>query len=288
MTTTPRLGAPELVLSQAAPETTVNEQVRYAEQGAGAFIVKDKDLATPPGSPADGDAYIVASTPTGAWTGQTGKIAFYLSTAWAFVTPIEGTLAYLQDENLEYRYDGAAWAASSAGLPLIQGTHTIPIMAAAMTARTTNGAAAGTAETTTNKVMTRTLDFDQTTAEYSQIMIPMPKSWDEGTVTVQFIWTAGTTGNVVWACQGVALSDDDALDAAFGTAQTVTDGVTAAGDLMQSAFTSAITIAGTPAAEDTVVLQFYRDASNGSDTLAADAKLIAVRIKYTLNAGDDS
>jgi hypothetical protein len=116
MSNTPRIGAPELVLSQATPETTVNEQVRYTEQGAGAFIVKDKDLATPPGSPADGDAYIVAGSPTGAWSGQATKVAFYLSSAWAFVTPIEGTRAYVQDEDVDYRFDGAAWASLGSGV----------------------------------------------------------------------------------------------------------------------------------------------------------------------------
>lgn len=184
-----------------------------------------------------------------------------------------------------YDADLAAVATSGA---ILRGTHTIPILAGAMTARTTSGAASGTSESATNKVMLRTLDFDQSTDEFAQICIPMPKSWDEGTVTVQFIWTASATGNVVWGCQAVALSDDDVIDAAFGTAQTVTDGVTATTDIMESAFTSAITIAGTPAAEDLVVFQFYRDADNGSDTVAADAKLIAVRIKYTINAGDDA
>lgn len=185
-------------------------------------------------------------------------------------------------------YNSALAAVVTAGGAILRGTHTIPILASAMTSRTTSGAASGSSESTTNKVMLRTLDFDQSTDEFAQITIPMPKSWDEGTITVQFIWTATTTGNVVWGCQGVALSDDDAVDSAFGTAQTVTDGVTAANDVMESAFTSAITIAGTPAAEDIVVLQFYRDADNGSDTLAADAKLIGVRIKYTVNAGDDT
>lgn len=164
----------------------------------------------------------------------------------------------------------------------------IPIPATAMTRRTTNGPAVGTSETATNKVMVETLDFDQSTAEYAQIRFFMPKRWDEGTVTVQFYWTATTTGNVVWAAQGVALSDDDVLDTAFGTAQTVTDGVTAANDLMISSATGAITIGGTPAAGDLVVFQFYRDASNGSDTLAADAKLLGVKIILTTDAGDDS
>lgn len=113
MTASPRLGFTELTAGQAVPETTVNEENRYLEQGASYFIAKDKDLATPPGSPADGDCYIVAGSPTGAWTGKATKLAFYLNTAWAFITPIEGTRAYLQDENITYEYSGAAWASSA-------------------------------------------------------------------------------------------------------------------------------------------------------------------------------
>lgn len=116
MSNSPRLGAPELVSGQAIPETKVNEQLRYAEQGAGAFIGKDKDLTAPPGSPAEGDCYIVAATATGAWVGKEGQLAFYLGGAWAFVTPIEGTRAYLQDENGDYRFDGAAWVSLGSGI----------------------------------------------------------------------------------------------------------------------------------------------------------------------------
>ena len=113
MTTMPRLGATELVEGQAVPETTVNENLRYVEQGAGFFIVKDKDLATPPGSPVDGDAYIVAATATGVWTGHETHLAFYMSTEWKFITPIEGSRAAVQDENVDYRFDGSAWATTS-------------------------------------------------------------------------------------------------------------------------------------------------------------------------------
>jgi hypothetical protein len=286
MTTTPRLGAPELTEGQAVPEATVNEQVRYAEQGANQFIVKDKDLATPPGSPADGDAYIIAGSPTGAWAGRPNQIAFYLSTAWSFVVPIEGTRAEVQDEDTVYRYSGAAWSIPSSGYS--GGVQSTPVLAAAMKPRATNGAAVGSVETTTNKVMVETLDFDASADEFAQFYFPMPKSWNEGTVTAQFIWTATNTGNVVWGIQGLALSDDDALDTAFGTAVTVTDGVTAANDVMQSAFTSAVTIGGTPAEGDFVIFQVYRDADNGSDTCAVDAKLLGIRLNFTTNASDDS
>jgi hypothetical protein len=111
--TTPRLGAPELVSGQAVPETTVNEQIRYLESGAGHFIFKDRDLATPPGSPADGDCYLVATSPTGAWSGKAGKIAFYLNTAWVFITAIEGLTAWINDENVFVGYDGATWSTLS-------------------------------------------------------------------------------------------------------------------------------------------------------------------------------
>lgn len=109
MSTMPRLGLTELVASQAVPENKVNELGRYLEQGASFYIVKDKDLATPPGSPTEGDAYIVAASPTGAWTGWANRIAFKMSTAWEDITPLEGSFAYIQDEDLVYRYTGSAW-----------------------------------------------------------------------------------------------------------------------------------------------------------------------------------
>lgn len=177
---------------------------------------------------------------------------------------------------------------SGSGSTINQGVHTIPIGAGAMTGRTTNGAASGLTESTTNKVMTRTLDFDASTAEYAQISIPMLKSWDEGTITVQFVWTSTATGNVVWAAQAQVQRDDDPLDGAWGTAQSVTDGVTAANDRMNSAYTAAITPAGTAGNECSLLIQVYRDAASGSDTCAVDAKLIGIRVKYTVNAGDDS
>jgi hypothetical protein len=106
------------------------------------------------------------------------------------------------------------------------GKHTVWSPAGSMTARTTSGAVAGTVETTTNKVMIKTLDFDAAAAEYAQFHVQMPKGWNEGTVSAVFVWSHAATATnfgIVWGIQALAVSDDDALDAAFGTAQTVTD-----------------------------------------------------------------
>lgn len=167
------------------------------------------------------------------------------------------------------------------------GKHTCWVPATAMVARTTNGAAAGSQESSGQKVMGKTYDFDASTIEYVQFTVMFPKGWNLGTVTAQFCWRATNTGNVIWGLQGIALSDDDVTDTAFGTAQEVTDGVTATTDTMVSAETSAITIAGTPAAGDIVVFQVYRKASDGSDTCAVDALLVGVKLYFTTNANTD-
>ena len=119
--TTPR-GAPELASAQALPETTVNEQIRRTESGAGHFLVADNDLTAPPGSCSDGASYIIAATATGAWAGKEGQIATAVGTnaasGWYYHAPIEGYFAWIQDENVLHYYDGAAWALFTASATL--------------------------------------------------------------------------------------------------------------------------------------------------------------------------
>lgn len=172
-----------------------------------------------------------------------------------------------------------------------QGQHTIWLLAGALVPNETNGPAAGSLETTTNAVMAETLDFDPTTGESAQIAIQMPKSWDGGTIVAQFIWShpaTATNFGVTWGIQAVAFADDDALDTAFGTAQTVSDTGGTTDDIYISPETSAMTVAGSPGAEELVVFRIYRDPSDGSDDLAVDARLHGVKLHYTTDANTDS
>lgn len=174
----------------------------------------------------------------------------------------------------------------------IHGKHTIWVPAAAMTPRTTAGAASGTVELATNKVMLKTLDFDYAAQdEFAQFAVRMPKSWNEGTVTAIFVWShasGATAYSVVWGIQGRAFSDTDALDAAFGTAVTVTDTGGTADTAYHSSETGAVTIGGTPAAGDLVLFQVYRDYDHASDTLDKDARLHGVALFYTVDAHNDA
>jgi len=182
----------------------------------------------------------------------------------------------------------------TASLPAVAkpyGKHAVPIPAGAMKARTTNGAASGTVEMTTNKNMVTTLDFDASTQEFAQFSIFMPKSWDETTITFVPHWShAATSTNfgVVWQLHAVAVSNDDSLDVAFGTAQTSTDTGGTTNDFYSGPESSAITIAGTPAENDMVMFQIARVPTNGSDTMAIDARLHGITLYITTNAGNDA
>ena len=199
----------------------------------------------------------------------------------AISTPATGLLVYNTTTDRFNFYDGSSWIvleASSAG----GGTGEIFLTAAGGWPSTTNGCAANTQnEYVTNDVDLWSLDFDQTTEEYAQWTVWMPANWDASTVTFQAVWTAASgTGDVIWGLQGRAYADDDAIDQVWGTAQTVTDTLLATGDIHYTAESSAITLAGTPAAGQLVQFRAYRDADAGGDTLAADAQLLGIKCFY--------
>lgn len=172
------------------------------------------------------------------------------------------------------------------------GKHAIWIPAGAMSPSATGGCAAlATIASAANQPDIQTLDFDATTQEYAQFSLRMMKSWNEGTITFAPVWSHGATVTnfgVVWDLQGVAVSDDDPIAAAFGTAQTSTDTGGTTNDVYIGPESSAITIAGTPASEDVVFFRLSRVTGNGSDTMAVDARLHGVTVYFTTNADTDA
>ena len=123
--TTPKLQMPELVVGQAGKELTHNQALAVLDQLAQAVVV-DKDLTAPPGSTANGSMYIVAAGATGAWAGQDGKLAYWLTTvsAWTFIAPSDGWSVWVADEAVRYERKAGAWVVVAAGggvsLPVVQ------------------------------------------------------------------------------------------------------------------------------------------------------------------------
>ena len=117
---------PELVVGQSGKELTHNQALAILDQLTQATVV-DKDLAAPPGSPANGAMYIVAAAATGAWSGQSGNLAVWLTTvgAWTFITPADGWSVWVTDEAVRYERKAGAWVVVATGgggasLPVVQ------------------------------------------------------------------------------------------------------------------------------------------------------------------------
>ena len=173
----------------------------------------------------------------------------------------------------------------------IAGKETIWVPAVAMYPSDTGGCAdiEGTElASDINRPFLKVLAFDKDSDEAAQFAVAFPKSWNEGTITFQPYFTANTTntGTALFKLKGIAISDNDAINQDFGTAQgTAKAHSGTAYDLDVGAESSAITIAGSPAAGDQVFFQIFRDVSG--DDLTADALLLGIKLHFTTDAAND-
>ena len=163
---------------------------------------------------------------------------------------------------------------------------TIYIDAGAMVPCTTNGALQSTHEYPNNDIDIDHYAFDTGAIEERvQWKLVMPENWNRGTIKAKFYWssaTGSTAGDTVeWGIKAGALSDSDAIDAALGTPQVISDALLAAdgADLQISAATPALTVAGNPALNDLILFEVYRN-TDGGDDMAEDAFLFGCLIQY--------
>jgi len=241
-------------------------------------------------------------------TPSSGVISACTSTSMVMVTPVLGTptsgaltnctsipvaqaTGILPDANMPNltgdvtTAEGAVATTLSATLNVI-GTQQQWISAGAWGKVTTNGAEFAELELATNDIMLQTFNFDTTTSEKIQFWWHPPSNWNAGTITFHTYWTAASgSGTVIFTLAGVSFADSDAIDAAIGgTPATTTDTLITANDVHISPASTAVTINGATKNEP-VLLQLSRDIS---DTLGVDAKLIGVKIIYTIDTATSS
>lgn len=271
-----------------------NGSTSWTEIGAGggaALTVQDED-----GTPQDVAVTIIRVPNNGMIDNGVGDVSLLFIPYTAFDT--KGDLLVATGADAYTRLAAAANGASletasgeATGLKWTIAKRTIILTARGGEPTTTAGCAAAVkAEIgATNDIDLFVLDFDSTLAESAFWEFPMPDNYDGGTITAKFYWTASTTGTpgVVFGIKGRAFADDEAIDQAYGTEVETADTFIASGDVHVSPESSAITLGGTPAGGELVQIKVTRKVAHGSDTLAADARLIAVKLEYTTNAVSD-
>src|SRR6478672_3862116 len=116
MSTEPITGEPYQGAGSLQTDAVQNSTLNYF----GAWVncvVLSVVLTTPPGSPANGDRYIVGASATGAWAGHDDELAVYRD-GWQFYPALEGVTVYNLDDGLDWINEGSGgWALKGGGGP---------------------------------------------------------------------------------------------------------------------------------------------------------------------------
>lgn len=139
----------------------------------------------------------------------------------------------------------------------------------------TNFASLG--KTSGTNVIYKTLDYDQSTDESAYWVVAIPTTLTPSAAKICLHWTAtaGTVGHAVyWDITTRSVGNDQVIDATT-TPKTATDSgndaLLATGDIHKLEITLTMT---DWAAGELLTIKVTRDANNGSDNLATDAKLL--------------
>jgi hypothetical protein len=246
---------------------------------------------------ADSDTTLTHTDGTGLTLNSTNKLCF--NDATQFVYGISGTVLGLgaTDEidltataiDINGTCDVSGTLTNASTAVNVAGTQTMWVPANAMTPTASNGCAdIAAVETTSGRPDMYVLDFDKDSDEHAQFAVAFPKSWDLGVITFQVFWSGiAATSDVDWGLQGVGMPDNETIDVAYGSAVVVTDNAQGAvEELLVSAESGDVTIAGTPADDDLTYFRIFRDVSG--DAMSGDARLHGVKLFYTTDAKNDA
>jgi hypothetical protein len=239
------------------PETTVNEIDRYLEAFANGCHFKSRaSNPAEPGSPADGDCYLLTGTPTGThWAGQGGKIALYINTAWVFITAKEGFIAWVDDEDLVIAYNGATWASLGSAAGALLAANNLSDVSSVTTSRTSLGLGTGDSPQFTAVNIGHASDTTVTRTGAGDIAVEGNTIYRAGGTDValadggtgasltdpnadRVMFWDDSAGNVTWLTMGTGLTiTGTTLDAAAGSGYTDEQAQDAVGAMIDSSLT---------------------------------------------------
>ncbi|MDF2621317.1 MAG: hypothetical protein K0S00_3976 [Xanthobacteraceae bacterium] len=85
------------------------EKITVLEQARPNYEAQTVGSNTPPGSPVNGDMYVLGVAPTGAWSGHANNLAQWTGSAWLFTAPERGTTVVSAATGVLSVWNGASW-----------------------------------------------------------------------------------------------------------------------------------------------------------------------------------
>ena len=130
MSSSNRLALPFIDAAQSQKHVTHNEAL-VALDALVHLSVKSRTTSAPPGTPAEGDRYLVPAGATGAFAGHVDAVAAFDNGGWAWLQPKVGWRAYVESESLFLIFDGAVWKDVGLSLQTLQGLSRLGVGAVA-------------------------------------------------------------------------------------------------------------------------------------------------------------
>lgn len=109
-TATARFELPLLFAGQAQKEGYVNEMA--ARIDALLHLAVEAELAVPPASPSDGQAWLIGAGASGVWNGKSGQVAARQAGNWLYFSPRHG-MRLLNRATGQFMQFTGTWAAPS-------------------------------------------------------------------------------------------------------------------------------------------------------------------------------
>lgn len=106
--TSARFALPHIMPGQAQKEAFHNEALTLIDAALHP-VAETLGDNVPPAAPQPGQCWIVGASPTGAWSGQAGKLAAWTDGGWRFVAPPEGMRVALRGTGLAAIRTASGW-----------------------------------------------------------------------------------------------------------------------------------------------------------------------------------
>jgi hypothetical protein len=137
------------------------------------------------------------------------------------------------------------------------------------------------------------LDYDAATDESAYWHWTMPDSYDGGKIDITYYWeAASTSAETGWCFQAMGITPNSAEDIDTALSGAVCEVDTAQGNANDLASVTESQATSNFAAGEYVAFKVFRDADQstvgaGNDDMAGDARLVKVKIEYSVNAESD-
>lgn len=123
---------------------------------------------------------------------------------------------------------------------------------------------------------------------FAVVKFKLPRNYSNGTIQVLINWTTdvASAGNVLWDVAGAAVGNgDDISSINYGAEAVTVDSEIGADVSHDTARIGPITLANTPAEDDTIYLRIRRSGTNILDTFPQTAELLGISIEMEIDEG---